>query len=611
MVMNRVLQTGFGLAFFVLIELNLFLAYGFAQGSPDIAWMVIGHSNSVRSVAFSPNNLKVASGGWDKKVKLWQASDGSLLRTFTNHVNNVESVAFSPDSDYLASGSWDRTVKIWRLSDDSDPRTLAEHTDWVKSVCFSSDGVRLASASYDQTVIIWLWSSGVVTNTLDEHTDYVKAVAFSPDRSILASASVDKSIKLWRVADGVLLRTLTGHTQSVESIAFSPDGTKIVSGSLDRSVIIWNVSNGSVFNSLTGHTNGVTSVAFSPDGYAVMSGGLDNTIRVWRTSDGELLKTYDQNTLGVNCVAYSSTGNLFAFGRSDGAVVVARNSFHSDSENLQISMGFTVIQTGHDSCVPVNFVSTVAMTNLSFSVIGPPNYFTNWSISITNELLDTAMVEPIDAAQARFSINSHSGSVLEGSVGVGMVCFDALPVHSAFTSLRIANVQGIESDGTHVSFNAEASGRVVVVGLEPLVEASIASDLRRLLTLYGKPGASYLTEYSTELTTTNWADGWRVPMTNLYQTFEATGQLPQVFYRAKEFFADPPILDIDPSSTRSNIILLLYGRAGTNYSIEAITNLAPNTSWSSATNFTLTNSYRFIDMGGATNPMMFFRAKRP
>jgi hypothetical protein len=61
----------------------------------------------------------------------------------------------------------------------------------------------------------------------------------------------------------------------------------------------------------------------------------------------------------------------------------------------------------------------------------------------------------------------------------------------------------------------------------------------------------------------------------------------------------------------TNLTLLLYGKAGTNYVIEARTNLSNGGVWFPATSFALTNSFQFINEGTRTNKMMFFRAKRP
>ncbi len=131
-----------------------------------------------------------------------------------------------------------------------------------------------------------------------------------------------------------------------------------------------------------------------------------------------------------------------------------------------------------------------------------------------------------------------------------------------------------------------------------------------MLTLYGNPGSSYQTAFNTNLLSTNWQTGWRVPMTNLYQYFAVNQTAPEIFYRAWEFSANPPILDLN-SAIPTNLGLIMYGQKGSNYVITAGTNLEHPGNWTSMTGFVLTNSFQFINAGSATNSMMFFRAKRP
>ena len=76
-----------------------------------------GHSQLARSVAFSPDGKRLASGNADTTIKLWDTTGGKELVMLKGHSSVVNSVAFSPDGKRLASGSQDKTIKIWDALD--------------------------------------------------------------------------------------------------------------------------------------------------------------------------------------------------------------------------------------------------------------------------------------------------------------------------------------------------------------------------------------------------------------------------------------------------------------------------------------------------------------
>ncbi len=63
---------------------------------------------------YSPDGAKLATGGNNGAVKLWNAETGELLATYLGHKTAIHSVAFNPDGTLLASGSRDGTVRIWK-----------------------------------------------------------------------------------------------------------------------------------------------------------------------------------------------------------------------------------------------------------------------------------------------------------------------------------------------------------------------------------------------------------------------------------------------------------------------------------------------------------------
>jgi WD40 repeat protein len=68
---------------------------------------------SIRAMPFSSDGRLMASGSWDRTVKLWDPTTGAVRRTFKGHSSKILAVAFSPDGRLVASGSGDKTVRLW------------------------------------------------------------------------------------------------------------------------------------------------------------------------------------------------------------------------------------------------------------------------------------------------------------------------------------------------------------------------------------------------------------------------------------------------------------------------------------------------------------------
>src|SRR5919199_425449 len=228
-----------------------------------------GHTQSIRSLAITPDGEILASGSDDKTIKIWQLATGQELCTLRGHSKAVCAIAISPDGEILASGSEDKTIKLWQLSKGMQIGTLtlgnwfSKDSGCVYSVAMSPQEQMLASLDNSGTVKLWNLKTGQEIRRLQGDTSWINAIAISPTGQTLVTASGD-SIQLWNLRTGRQFRILSGHKSWVRTVTFSPDGQTLASGSDDATIKLWHLKSGQELCTLRGHLRSIYSVAFSP-----------------------------------------------------------------------------------------------------------------------------------------------------------------------------------------------------------------------------------------------------------------------------------------------------------------------------------------------------------
>jgi WD40 repeat protein len=255
---------------------------------------LLGHGDVVNALAYAPDGLTLATASGsasldnrDSRIILWGGPRGSMLRSMPGHGGGTTTLSYAPGGQILASGGRDSLVKIWSASSGAllHSFTAAENYLAVQWVAFSPDGQLLATGSGDAKVRLWRTSDWALLRTLAGNGYPVFSLAFSPDGGTLAVSTdhYGEHLQLWRVGDGALLRSFGAANSFSSHLAFTPDGRTLISSSPSM-VWFWDVDSGELVRTY-GEDVGWTwpsSLAVSPDGRLLGVGRYDQTLGVLR-----------------------------------------------------------------------------------------------------------------------------------------------------------------------------------------------------------------------------------------------------------------------------------------------------------------------------------------
>jgi WD40 repeat protein/tRNA A-37 threonylcarbamoyl transferase component Bud32 len=201
------------------------------------------HNGRAGRLAWSRDGRFLASLGTDQFLRVWNPSDGKLVREILVGTSEIVmgtdfAVAFSPDGSLVAASARDNVVRVWEVVTGRVTLELAGHEDSVGGLCFTSDGRRIITGSLDRTIRVWDARSGACERTLRGPLGALRQLALmTDDRHVFCTGS---DTRLWDIETG--RRVLTLGQSDAKRIAISPDGTRLVAVRESGPLAIWDGS---------------------------------------------------------------------------------------------------------------------------------------------------------------------------------------------------------------------------------------------------------------------------------------------------------------------------------------------------------------------------------
>lgn len=257
-----------------------------------------GHKGAVWSAKVDQLSRTLAvTGSGDFSAKLWCATTGKELKEF-KHKHVVKSVDFSVDTLKIASGCQDGLVRIFDTCIPDAPPTeckvSANIQEGISKLCWSKvESNLLFVAKKSGVVEKYDIRVGSGMSAGDKAVGVLKMP--SDDSAVMDFELSDQHDRIMVAAGKKVCSFTLGSMQLIKEydmpnpmtfreeggVSLHPDGSKFIAGASDLWLREFDVHSGAVLRTLKGHHGPIRCLRYHPLGKVGASGSEDGTIRLW------------------------------------------------------------------------------------------------------------------------------------------------------------------------------------------------------------------------------------------------------------------------------------------------------------------------------------------
>ena len=174
-------------------------------------------------LAVDPSGEVITAASTDSfEVFLWSVQTGMLLDILAGNEGPVSSLSFSPTTNVLASGSWDKTVRVWDIFSRSHAVEPFQLNADVLSLAFRPDGQELVVSTLDGQLTFFSTSLSKQTNIIEGRKD----------------------ISGGRKADDRVAASNNASSKAFTSVAWTADGSCVLAGGNSKYVVLYDARGG-------------------------------------------------------------------------------------------------------------------------------------------------------------------------------------------------------------------------------------------------------------------------------------------------------------------------------------------------------------------------------
>lgn len=275
------------------------------------------HDGEVNAVKWSPTDRIVATGGADRKVKLWDVSKCMVENRGTLVGSNagVMSVDFDATGAYIVGASNDFASRVWTVGDQRLRHTLTGHSGKVMAAKFLGEPTKVITGSHDRTLKIWDLRSKMCTETKFAGSSCNDLVTSDGAGSTIISGHFDKRIRFWDIRTEMSSNDIMLQGK-VTSLDLSRDNNYLLACVRDDTIQLIDLRMNTIVRSFSHECFRVgcdwSRAAFGPGGRLLSVGAADGAAYVWNTYTGRLETILKDHSSAVTAVSWHPQSGLLA-----------------------------------------------------------------------------------------------------------------------------------------------------------------------------------------------------------------------------------------------------------------------------------------------------------
>ena len=168
---------------------------------------IFAHQNETTCVVYDPLGKRLATGGGDHLIKIWDPNSGKNTAILKGFQKAVSSISFNLEGSVIAGGSVQKTIKLFSLKTQRELHTFTGHKDTVNAIKMMLRSPKIISGSADLSIKIWDCEKNLCSKT-----NMCYSSCFSMDTTnednLVVSGHLDGTLRLWSVTDGQLVHQI-------------------------------------------------------------------------------------------------------------------------------------------------------------------------------------------------------------------------------------------------------------------------------------------------------------------------------------------------------------------------------------------------------------------